>query len=65
MVLGGAPNAVEQPQKIFDLVRSWLCTSSPITASYFSLLADISFIFSKDPRRYTLAGRGVTAPDLS
>src|SRR5436305_881035 len=32
-VLGGAPKAVEQPQKIFVLVRSWACTSSPITGS--------------------------------
>jgi hypothetical protein len=32
-VLGGAPNAVEQAQKIFVSVFSWAWTSSPITAS--------------------------------
>ncbi len=31
--LGGAPKRVEQPQKIFERVRSWTCTSSPITGS--------------------------------
>src|SRR6185312_6972275 len=36
LVLGGAPNLVEQPQKIFVSVSSWTCTSSPMTASYFS-----------------------------
>src|SRR3990170_6994509 len=34
--LGASPNRVLQPQKIFDAVRSWACTSSPITASYVS-----------------------------
>src|SRR5580704_2928769 len=34
-VFGGLPNWVEQPQKIFVLVRSWTCTSSPMTGSYF------------------------------
>src|SRR5579871_3701701 len=29
--LGGAPNAVEHPQKILVAVRSWACTSRPIT----------------------------------
>src|SRR3954466_546565 len=33
-VLGGAPNAVEQPQKIFVRVRSCACTSRPITVSH-------------------------------
>jgi hypothetical protein len=32
-VLGGAPKAVEQPQKIFVVVLSWACTSSPMTGS--------------------------------
>src|SRR5436309_6096641 len=32
-VLGGAPNAVEQPQNIFDLVRSCTCVSSPMIVS--------------------------------
>jgi hypothetical protein len=31
--LGGAPNAVEQEQKILVFVFSWAWTSSPITAS--------------------------------
>ena len=31
--LGARPNAVEQPQKIFDSVRSWAWTSSPMTGS--------------------------------
>src|SRR5216683_7101881 len=34
LVLGGAPKRVEQEQKIFDAVRSWTCTSSPMTGSY-------------------------------
>jgi hypothetical protein len=32
-VLGGAPNAVEQEQKILVFVFSWAWTSSPITGS--------------------------------
>jgi len=32
-VLGGAPKAVEQEQKILLLVRSWAWTSRPMTAS--------------------------------
>ena len=32
-VLGGAPKRVEQEQKIFDAVRSWTCTSRPMTGS--------------------------------
>src|SRR5689334_11963720 len=36
LVLGGAPNLVEQPQKIFVSVSSCTWTSSPMTASYFS-----------------------------
>src|SRR5689334_1028137 len=35
----GAPNFVEQPQKIFECVSSWQCTSSPMTGSYFCLTA--------------------------
>src|SRR5436190_6155541 len=37
--LGGAPNFVEQPQKILERVRSWTCTSSPMTGSYFVICA--------------------------
>ena len=33
-VLGSAPNFVEQPQKIFVLVESSMCTSKPMTVSY-------------------------------
>src|SRR5216684_6524826 len=40
LVLGGAPNCVEQPQKILVCVSSWTCTSSPITGSYFSRSAE-------------------------
>ena len=33
-VFGGAPSyAVEQPQNIFEAVRSWQWTSMPMTAS--------------------------------
>src|SRR5438876_11532368 len=32
-VLGGAPNAVGQAQKIFERVRSCACTSRPMTGS--------------------------------
>src|SRR5262245_54222128 len=32
-VLGGAPNVVLQPQKIFDAVRSWAWISRPMTGS--------------------------------
>src|SRR5215831_19345609 len=39
LLLGGAPNRVEHPQKILVCVRSWTCTSSPITGSYFSRTA--------------------------
>src|SRR5271157_1633907 len=39
LVLGGAPNRVEQEQKILVAVRSWTCTSSPMTGSYFAWAA--------------------------
>jgi hypothetical protein len=35
LVLGGDPNRVEQEQKILVAVKSWTCTSSPMTGSYF------------------------------
>src|ERR1700685_2518002 len=38
-VFGGAPKRVEQEQKILDTVRSWTCTSSPITGSYLARAA--------------------------
>src|SRR5580704_7102570 len=34
LVFGGAPNSLAQPHHIFDLVLSWTCVSSPMTASY-------------------------------
>src|SRR5206468_12664613 len=33
-VLAGRPNSVPHSQNIFDCVRSWAWTSSPITTSY-------------------------------
>src|SRR5580698_10697242 len=38
-VFGGAPKCVEHEQKILDTVRSWTCTSSPITGSYLARAA--------------------------
>src|SRR6266478_973299 len=35
-VLGGSPKCAEQEQKILVAVRSWTCTSSPITGSYLA-----------------------------
>src|ERR1035437_1287709 len=35
LVLGGAPNLVVQPQKIFERVSNWQWTSRPMTGSYF------------------------------
>src|SRR5918998_6767753 len=34
LVLGGSPNVVRLPQNILVRVRSWTCTSSPITVSH-------------------------------
>src|SRR5215469_18405336 len=39
LVFGGVPNLVEQEQKILVAVRSWTCTSSPITGSNFGWAA--------------------------
>src|ERR1700723_746787 len=39
LVLGGSPKRVEQEQKIFDTVKSWTCTSKPITGSYLARAA--------------------------
>lgn len=39
LVFGGLPNRVEQEQKIFDTVKSWTCTSRPITGSYLARAA--------------------------
>src|SRR5437867_12236503 len=40
LVLAGAPKRVEQPQKIFESVRSWQWTSRPMTGSYSMPLLD-------------------------
>jgi hypothetical protein len=39
-VLGEAPNEASSPAKSFVLVFNWACTSSPITASYFTTDAE-------------------------
>src|SRR5215468_485549 len=39
LLFGGAPNCVEHEQKIFVAVRSWMWTSSPITASNLACAA--------------------------
>src|ERR1700722_18317825 len=36
LVFGGSPKCVEQEQKILLAVRSWTCTSRPITGSYLA-----------------------------
>src|ERR1700677_4524103 len=42
-VFGGAPKRVEHEQKILEKVRSWTCTSNPITGSYLARAAtDVS-----------------------
>src|SRR5437870_13808368 len=38
-VFGGSPKRVEQEQNILVAVRSWTCTSSPMTGSYFARTA--------------------------
>ena len=35
LVLGSAPNSLAQEQNILLAERTWVCTSKPITASYF------------------------------
>src|SRR5258708_10639620 len=35
-LFGASPNRVEHAQKILELVRSWTCTSNPITGSYLA-----------------------------
>src|SRR5215471_1183745 len=51
--LGGSPKRVEQEQKIFDLVRSCTCTSSPITASYLALTSVATLISPHAPHACT------------
>src|SRR2546425_4481495 len=62
LVFGGSPKRVEQEQKILVAVRSWTCTSSPMTGSYFARAAtDLSGVvtISEDysARVWTYKGR--------
>src|SRR5258706_14275435 len=36
LLFGASPKRLEHAQKIFELVRSWTCTSNPITGSYLA-----------------------------
>src|SRR5690349_19948805 len=38
-VFGGSPKRVEQEQNTLAVVRSWTCTSRPMTGSYFARMA--------------------------
>src|SRR5437868_13871730 len=61
VVLGGAPNWVEQPQKILVWVSSCTCTSRPMTGSYFSRTRTASSLLlaiSKDYSRANFCGAG-------
>src|SRR5665213_4564027 len=53
---GGAPYAVGDAEKIFDLVASWACTSSPMTVSQVSLF--IARRNSGVPVGFALIGMG-------
>src|ERR1700690_3395082 len=39
LVFGGLPKRVEHEQKILVTVKSWTCTSSPMTGSYLARAA--------------------------
>src|SRR5579864_8789346 len=39
LVFGGSPKRVEHEQKILLTVKSWTCTSSPMTGSYLARAA--------------------------
>src|SRR5208337_4416741 len=56
-VLGGSPKRVEQEQKILDLVRSWTCTSRPITASYLAQTSVATDIFPLEPQAFIILYR--------
>src|SRR5215471_9805046 len=47
LVFGGSPKRVEQPQKIFVLVRSWTWTSRPMTGWYFARISGAMDIVSE------------------
>ena len=43
-VFGSEPNAVDAPLKIFVLVCSWVCVSSPITTSHSIIQFPLAFV---------------------
>src|SRR2546428_10730434 len=51
LVSAGAPKRVEQPQKIFESVRSWQWTSRPMTGSYSMPLPERATRHLANPRR--------------
>src|SRR5947207_9267797 len=61
LVLGGAPNCVEQPQKIFVCVSSCTCTSRPMTGSYFSRTRTASSLLLAISDDYSRADSGARA----
>src|SRR2546423_8684027 len=62
LVLGGAPNCVEQPQKIFVCVSSCTCTSRPMTGSYFSRTRTASSLLLAISKDYSDADGVPRAP---
>src|SRR3954466_15994961 len=44
LLLGCAPNLVEQPQNALVSVNSWTWTSRPMTTSYLAWMADFSAV---------------------
>src|SRR5438874_2513582 len=60
LVLGGAPNWVEQPQKILVWVSSCTCTSRPMTGSYFSRTRTASSLLVAITHDYSRANPVVT-----
>src|SRR5438270_6019987 len=63
LVLGGAPNWVEQPQKILLWVSSCTCTSSPITGSYFPrtrTASSLAVAIREDYSRADMRGAGAS-----
>src|SRR5208337_1399694 len=53
LLLGGSPKRVEQEQNILDLVRSWTCTSRPITASYLVRTSVATGIFPLELKKFS------------
>src|SRR5260370_23416600 len=61
LVFGGSPKRVEQPQKIFVLVRSWTWTSRPMTGSYLARTSGASDVstgvdFAIRSNNYSIGG---------